>query len=100
LPLYEALRAEFPQTDFEILAVNVDEDLDSAQRFLARHPVSYMLVHDDGSIASSYAPPTMPTSYLVDRNGQVVARHLGFRPTDLDKVRVQIRYLIEADDAH
>src|SRR5215472_16830346 len=37
LPALESLRAEFPADQFQILAVNVDQDPEKAKSFLARH---------------------------------------------------------------
>jgi len=98
LPMYEALRAEIGAENFEILAINVDEDLDSARRFLERRRIRLFIVHDDGTIATAYAPPTMPTSYLLDRNGVIDTRNVGFRPEELDALRERIHALLETTD--
>ena len=39
-PLYDELRREIGTTDFEILAINVDENTDDAKKFLSKHPVN------------------------------------------------------------
>lgn len=97
LPLYESLRQEFAREDFEIIAVSVDEAAADAQQFLAKHAVSFPVVFDEGgAIAARWSPPAMPTSYLVDRDGVVQTRHLGFQPRDIDALRAEIRDLIGA----
>ena len=99
LPLYQTLREEWPRADFEILAVNVDEDVADARDFLSRVQVEFPIVHDDGRLASAWAPPAMPSAYLIDRDGRIHSRHLGFRPGDIDGLRNEVRHLIEARDA-
>lgn len=99
LPLYQRLHDEFPRADFEIVAVNVDEDPADALAFLARVKVGFPTLHDDGSVASAWAPPTMPTSYLVDRDGRISSRHIGFKPSHIDALRSELRALIGARDA-
>lgn len=99
LPLYQQLRDEFARTDFEIVAVNVDEEPADALSFLKRVDVSFPIVRDDGSTASAWAPPTMPSSFLVDRDGKVKSRHIGFKPSDIDALRNEIRALVEVPDA-
>ena len=99
LPLYQTLREEWPRADFEILAVNVDEDVADAHDFLSRVQVEFPIVHDDGRLASAWAPPAMPSAYLIDRDGRIHSRHLGFRPGDIDGLRNEVRNLIEARDA-
>lgn len=100
LPLYEGLRQEFARADFEILAVNVDEDQADAKAFLETHKVSYPVVHDGaGVVALAYGLKAMPSSYLIDRSGRVHARHAGFKEQDLSELREQVRTLV-AVDAH
>lgn len=99
LPAYESLRAEFAREDFEIVAVNVDEDPADALAFLRKVALSFPLLRDDGTRAAAWAPKTMPTSYLVDREGRIAHRHLGWREGDLDTLREQVRTLIGDRDA-
>jgi peroxiredoxin len=96
LPLLEQLRKELPSQHFQILAVNVDQDIEQARRFLARNPIGYPSLSDpQGRIPELFGVPTMPTSYLIDRRGRVRHIHAGFRPSDIDALRRQIRALIE-----
>lgn len=99
LPLYARLRDEFPREDFEIIAISVDEDAADAQAFLKRVDVQFPIVHDDGSRASAWSPPGMPSSFLIDRQGLIKSRHIGFKPGDIDALRDEVRTLIEASHA-
>jgi thiol-disulfide isomerase/thioredoxin len=95
MPLLESLRGEFPADQFQILAVNVDQDPEKAKSFLARHKVGYQSVSDpEGHLPSTYGLKTMPTSYIIDRNGVVRYVHAGFRASDVDELRGQIRGLL------
>lgn len=95
MPLIESLRGEFPADQFQVLAVNVDQDPAKAKAFLARKKVGYPSVSDpEGRLPSSYGLKTMPTSYLIDRNGVVRAVHAGFRSSDMDGLRAEIRALL------
>lgn len=94
LPLYNKLRAEFPRQDFDIVAINLDEELGDAKSFLAQHPVEYTtLQNPQGDIAKAFELKGMPSSYLVDRDGVVRATHVGFDPKDIDALRSQIATL-------
>ena len=95
MPLLESLRGEFPADQFQILAVNVDQDPEKAKTFLSRHKVSYPSVSDpEGHLPATYGLKTMPTSYLIDRNGVVRSVHAGFRASDMDGLRAEIRALL------
>jgi peroxiredoxin len=95
LPAIDELRKEFPPQDFQILAINVDEDVDRARRFLARRPVGYPSASDPaGSLPKLFGLETMPTSYLIDRKGVVRYVHRGFKRGDEDKLREEIRQVL------
>lgn len=95
LPLYATLRKEITRADFVIVAINVDENLADAKRFLQEHPVDYPVVRDpQGDVPSAFGVPGMPSSYLIDRDGIVRARHVGFEPKDLATLRRQIDQLL------
>jgi thiol-disulfide isomerase/thioredoxin len=97
-PAYEALRKEMPAGDFAVLAVNLDEMIDGPAAFLEEHPVGYTSVSDPlGDVAKKYGLIGMPSSFVLDRDGIVRARHIGFKPNDLDELRREIRALIAGD---
>jgi len=70
-----------------IIGVNLDAVDAEAQDFLAETPADFRIVSDpQGTLAREYDVIAMPTSYIFDRNGDLVTRHLGF------KVRRQEEY--------
>ncbi|MEO8802978.1 MAG: TlpA disulfide reductase family protein [Rudaea sp.] len=100
LPLYDKLRGEFSPADFAILAIGLDENVADARSFLAEHQVKYMtLQNPQGDVAKAFGLTGMPSSYLIDRDGIVRARHIGFEPKDIVTLRHQIAVLI-AKSAH
>lgn len=102
LPLYEALYKRLPAEGFQILAVNLDEDIKDAKNFLRRHPVSYpVLVDPAGNSARTWSVPVMPSSYLVDGNGNLAYRYAGFEPSHMGKIEHDIKTLLQRlPDAH
>jgi len=95
LPLLEKLRKEFPSDQFQILAVNVDQDVEKARKFLERTQVGYPSATDpNGRIPESYGIETMPTSFLIDRSGVIRYVHHGFRKGDVAPLRERIKQLV------
>ncbi len=95
LPAIDQLQKEYGSKGFEVLAVNVDSDVEAAQRFLSRRPVGYPSVSDPkGAIPERFSVETMPTSFLIDRNGVVRYVHKGFRRGDEEKLRSHIESLV------
>jgi thiol-disulfide isomerase/thioredoxin len=91
LPQYQKLYTELSRSDFEIVAVNLDEELKDAKKFLDAHPVTYPVVLDPaGDVPKAFGLIGMPTSYLIDRNGVVRLRNQSFKPQDIDTLRTEI----------
>jgi thiol-disulfide isomerase/thioredoxin len=97
LPALEELRKEFPADQFQVIAVNVDQDPEKALRLLEKHKIGYPSAADpEGRLPATFNLKTMPTSYLIDRDGIVRLVHPGFRTSDVDGLRKKIQTLVEA----
>ena len=95
MPLYEALFQRLNSKSFRILAVNLDEELKDAEKFLKRHPVSYSVLLDPtGKSAKAWSVPAMPTSYLVDSNGKVAYIYAGFEASHIGEIEDDIKTLL------
>ena len=95
MPFFNHLRNEQQKDGFEIVAVNVDEDAETAREFLRNHPVDYPIVFDpSGECPKTYQVKAMPSSYLLDKSGKVRYIHLGFRDSDQASLREQIQGLL------
>ena len=96
VPALEKLRSEFASADFQILAVNLDKKPKKALKFLRKHPIGYPSGSDPkGIFPASYGLETMPTSYLLDRQGVVRYVHKGFRDGDIEEIRREIQRLVK-----
>lgn len=64
---------------FTILGVSMDEEGRIAvQRFLAKHPISYPLILNNGERPpKGWVVPGLPTAYLIGRDGTVRQRWFG-----------------------
>lgn len=87
LPLINDLRLKYEDKGFEVLAINLDENPDDGRNFLKKYPVSYPTLSDpSGKTPEAYGLRGMPTSYLIDRKGNIVAVHEGFKKKDIKKL--------------
>jgi peroxiredoxin len=94
-PVLERLYRAYRSRGFRIVAVSQDRNQQNLSQFLRQHPVSFPVVLDQGQqVSGSYRPPTMPSSYIVDRNGIVRHVHRGFRAGDGARLEAQIRGLL------
>ncbi len=88
MPFLSELQEQLKGQGFEVVAVNVDENRQDADDFLANHPAKLThAIDSNGQCPSSYEVMAMPSSYLIDRQGQVRHIQLGFRPSDSTEIR-------------
>lgn len=74
------MRAKYADQGLVIIGVNVDASREDATAFLDKYPADFLIHFDnEGSLAKEYGIEAMPSSFVIGRDGQVVARHLGFK---------------------
>ena len=96
LPIYEEMRGEIGTDEFEIIAINVDEYTDDGMAFLEEHPVTYPVIADpDGDIGIPYGIRTLPHSFLLDRDGHIVASFRSFKTGDEVRIKTAIQELLK-----
>lgn len=98
-PWMNEMREKYADDGLVIIGVNVDAERELADRFLAETPASFRIVHDpEGKLASEWQLLGMPNSFLINRNGEVVLRHVGFRSDTPGKLESEIRELLGTND--
>ncbi len=96
IPALETLRGEFPESKFQILAVNVDTKTGKALKFLAKQGVGYPSVSDpQGDIPGKFGLEVMPSSYLIDQKGVVRYVHKGFGDGDIEVIRREVARIVK-----
>ncbi|MFO7177693.1 MAG: TlpA disulfide reductase family protein [Pseudomonadota bacterium] len=92
-PAYQAIVDDFGP-DVVVIGVSVDEEPEGIPAFAQATGVRFPLVWDEGQgVSQRYSPPTMPTSFVVDRSGIVRFVHTGFVPGDEQTLRAEIERL-------
>jgi peroxiredoxin len=95
MPALDRMYRRYKDHGLVVVGVSVDERAQNARGFLRQHRVSFPVVHDaDHSVAERYGPPTMPSSYVIDRRGVIRHVHAGFRAGDARRLEAQIRELL------
>lgn len=95
MPLLDALHGKYAPLGFTVLGVNVEQDPAQARAMLERIPVSFPVVYDSSSSVSKlYDVIAMPTTVIVDRNGDARYLHRGFKPGDEEQYQRHVRALL------
>jgi thiol-disulfide isomerase/thioredoxin len=93
-PVMEELHQKFGKDGLLIIAINLDDKRDQMEEFLSKHPASFLIVRDASKkLVGAVNIPSMPASFILDRDGKVVSMHQGFHG---DETRKQYRGEIEA----
>ncbi|MBT3425916.1 MAG: TlpA family protein disulfide reductase [Gammaproteobacteria bacterium] len=95
VPKLIELQADLNSDEFEVVAINVDEEADRARRFLGRFDINYTVLADPaGNVASRYELKGMPTAFIIDQEGRIMKIHTGFRQGDMKEIRLKINELL------
>lgn len=96
MPAMEAMSREFSQLPFTILAMSVQEDRDTVQRYVDEFGFTFPIGLDPtGRVASHYGVRGLPTTYFIDSDGVVLGMLIGIRDWHDENVRSVMRRVIE-----
>ena len=94
-PWLNQMQQKYAKSGFKVIAVNLDKDRTAAAQFLKETPASFMIAYDpDGAIAKQLKVVGMPSSYLIDRQGNIVSSHIGFLEKDIPELEEKITNLL------
>jgi peroxiredoxin len=92
--LYE----KYKDQGFEVVAVDGKRDTERAQKFIAKNELTYTFLEngeDDAEIVSNiFKVRGYPSSFLIDRDGNVMFFHLGFEAGDEEHLEEEILKLL------
>lgn len=95
MPLLNDIYASYKKAGFVLLGVNLDESAEDAKAFLKKTPVNFPVLMDSkGQVADLYKNQAMPSSYFVDRKGDLVYLHQGYRPGEEEDYKKVIKKLL------
>jgi peroxiredoxin len=95
MPILDELYRHYRPLDFTILGVNVEQNSDDAKSLLKDVPVTFPILFDtENKISKLYDVKGMPSTVLVDRDGNIRYIHMGYQPGVEAEYQTQIRALI------
>jgi thiol-disulfide isomerase/thioredoxin len=83
MPSMEIVYNKLKDKGFVILAVDLGEDQSKVQKFVDEYKLTFPVVLDEtNAVGSMYNAQSIPTTYLIDRDGNILGRAVGARPWD------------------
>ena len=94
-PWMEEMQQRYSGLGFEVLAISLDNKRSVIDQFLKNVPTSFVIAHDaKGGSAQQFKVKGMPSSYLIDRKGNIRLSRMGFNDRDKGKLEAEIKALI------
>ncbi|NVK25019.1 MAG: TlpA family protein disulfide reductase [Gammaproteobacteria bacterium] len=95
-PWLNQMQKKYESDGFVVIAVNLDEETINASKFLQKWPANFPVIYDSkGITASHYQLKGMPTSFILDRRGNIAVNHVGFFGSKLTDYEQQIVTLLK-----
>ncbi len=96
MPLLDQLYSRYSPMGFTILGINVEEDSALAEKLLEEIPVGFPILFDsENHVTELYEVMAMPSTIMVDRDGNMRYLHLGYMPGYEVEYEAQIKELIK-----
>lgn len=94
----EEVYQRYKDLGFKVVAISLDNKRDVIDQFLNTMSTSFIIAHDaKGDSANEFKVKGMPSSYLIDRKGNIHLSHMGFNNNDKSKLEDAIKKLIAQD---
>lgn len=78
-PWMNQISQQYADQGLVVVAVNLDADADLAASFLQKVPADFPITYDpQGELAEKYQIIGMPSSYFIDKKGEIRFTHKGF----------------------
>lgn len=78
MPSLNNLYREFRNIGLEVVAVSTDRSVSPVREYLSKNPLDIkVLIDSDNRVSRQYKVFSIPTSFIIDRNGIIIERYLG-----------------------
>ncbi len=89
IPDFMSLADAYGPKSFAVIGVAVVGKED-AKRFAKEMGINYPVLVDDGSVSNLYGPiRSIPTTFVIDKNGRIAKKYIGFRPKSTFEADIQ-----------
>lgn len=95
LPAFEEMYQEYADLGVTILGVNVDDDSSKADVLLNDIDITFPVLYDpNGEVSELYDVSAMPTTVMIDRDGNTRLIHKGYKSGDEKSYEKAIKLLL------
>lgn len=93
IPIFKVLYDKYKDKGVLILGIGLDKEED-LRRFIQLHQINYPVLVDNKEIAKKYKIYAIPTTYVIDKRGNIVSHHIGLIPQMQATLEKEIKSLL------
>ena len=95
-PWMKKMQQQYGKDGLVIIAINVDQDKKLADKFLSEFKPEFNVLFDkDGKLAEDFKVSSMPSSYVLDREGKPRFKHKGFHLDKQSQYETELNSLLK-----
>ena len=102
MPTLDALQAELGPDGLDVVAVSLDRDgIKKAAPFFRKSGIKHLKLYTDrlSDLFQELKGSALPTTYVLDRDGKVVAAYIGATNWATDEIKAELRKYLDAKPA-
>jgi peroxiredoxin len=99
IPWFIEFEQQYKDRGFAVLGVSMDEGgWDPIKDYITKEKINYRILLGNDPVGEAYGGvDSLPTTFLIDRDGRIAAKHEGIEPSNgKDEIRDEIIRLLEA----
>jgi thiol-disulfide isomerase/thioredoxin len=90
--LYNTMKDD--SIEFVMLSIDKDNALAKVEAYVKKNNYTFPIFMPSGYLAEPLQVPSIPTTFVIDKDGEIVMKEVGTRNYDTDKMREYLRKLI------
>ncbi len=103
LPQFQKLHNKYRKRGLAVVAINEDSPNDQAKvkMYIKQKRLRFIVIVDeDRTLWRRFKIVALPSSFLIDRDGQIVYTHTGYKPGDVQHFYKKIEALFNSGNKH
>lgn len=94
IPDLNDLHEKYTGEDFALLSISVDDSLDTLKSFVEEYEVKFPVLVNDEHVERLYGVINIPATFIIDREGKIESKHLGYVPGTAEMLSKEIEELL------
>jgi thiol-disulfide isomerase/thioredoxin len=96
-PEIKSVYEKYRDKGFIVLAISIDHGptaVSAVNNFVKMFALPYPVLFDDGKVSRQYQVISIPTSFIIDKQGKLRSKHIGLLPDFSDTLSREIETLL------